>query len=64
MHTSSRVNAADILQRALARSHGEGALIAERIQRDLSRFLRYRVAGLEAALRRVEELRRAAAQGI
>lgn len=51
------------LQAVLPRSHRDSGLVTETIQRDLSGFLRYRVATLEAALCRVEELRRAAAQG-
>ena len=45
------------------RSNGDSGLVTETIQRDLTRFLRYRVETLEAALCRVEELRCAAAQG-
>jgi len=56
-------NAMRVLQVALPRSNGDSGLVTETIQRDLTRFLRYRVATLEAALCRVEELRRAAAQG-
>jgi hypothetical protein len=40
------------------------ALTTETEQHDISRLLRYRLAVLEAALRRVEELRRKAAKAL
>jgi hypothetical protein len=40
------------------------ALMTETDQHDLNRLLRYRLAVLEAALRRVEELRRKAAKAV
>ena len=63
MRSSLRANAMRVLQAALPRSNRDSGLVRETIQSDLTRFLRYRVATLEAALCRVEELRRAAAQG-
>jgi hypothetical protein len=62
MRFSLRANAIRVLQAALPRSNGDSALVTETIQSDLTRFFRYRIATLEAALCRVEELRRAAAQ--
>ena len=51
-----------VMQAKLPRSNGDRGLVTETIQSDLTRFFRYRIATLEAALCRVEELRRAAAQ--
>ena len=62
MRHSSPVNAVLTLQVALPRNDGEGALTTKTDQHELSRLLRYRLAVLEAALRRVEELRRKAAK--
>jgi hypothetical protein len=61
MRESSPVNAMHSRQQAFPSRNGEDALSTGAIEHDLSRFLRYRLAVLEAALRRVEELRRAAA---
>ena len=60
MRHSSPVNASLILR--VACPEDSQAPITETDQHALSRLLRYRLAVLEAALRRVEELRREAAQ--
>jgi hypothetical protein len=60
MRNSSPVNATLIL-RVTSNRDGE-ASITEKYQHELSRLLRYRLAVLDAALRRVEESRCEAAQ--
>jgi hypothetical protein len=62
MRNSSPVNAALILRVTSIRD-GDG-MTTETDQHELSRLLRYRLAVLEAALRRVEELRREAAKAL
>jgi hypothetical protein len=61
MRHSSPVNASLILRVASIRED-RNAPTAEADQHELSRLLRYRLAVLEGALRRVNELRREAAQ--
>src|SRR5690348_12786285 len=61
MRHSSPVSASLILRVTSARDEHD-ALITEADQHELSRLLRYRLAVLEAALRRVDELRRQAAK--
>lgn len=61
MRNSSPVNASLIL-RVTSCPEDQDALTTEKDQHDLSRLLRYRLAVLEAALRRVDELRREAAK--
>lgn len=63
MRDSSPVNATFILRVTSTRDDLH-ALMTETGQHDLSRLLRYRLAVLEAALRRVEELRRKAAKAL
>ena len=63
MRNSSPVNATFILRVTSSRENLR-ALMTETVQHDLSRLLRYRLAVLEAALRRVEELRRKAAKAL
>jgi hypothetical protein len=60
MRHSSPVNAALIL-RVISCPEEQDTPITETDQHELSRLLRYRLAVLQAALRRVEELRREAA---
>lgn len=61
MLNSSPVNATFIL-RVTSTCEDPRALKTETDQHDLSRLLRYRLAVLEAALRRVEQLRHKAAR--
>jgi hypothetical protein len=63
MRNSSPINATFILRVTSSREDLR-ALMTETVQHDLSRLLRYRLAVLEAALRRVEELRRKAAKAL
>lgn len=63
MQHSSPVNTTFIL-RVTATHEDLLALTAESGQHDPSRLLRYRLAVLEAALRRVEELRTKAAKAL
>jgi hypothetical protein len=63
MRHSSPVKATFIL-RVTSTCEDLHALTTETDQHDLSRLLRYRLAVLEAALRRVEELRRKAAKAL
>ena len=61
MRHSSPINATLILRVTSSREDLR-ALVTETDQHDLSRLLRYRLAVLEAALRRIEELRCGAAK--
>jgi hypothetical protein len=61
MRNSFPVNATLIL-RVLSSTEDQAASTTDTDQHELSRLLRHRLAVLEAALRRVEELRREAAK--
>jgi|GEM_PF-3807284 len=61
MRNSSPVNATFIL-RVTSTCDERDALMTETDQHEISRLLRYRLAVLEAALRRVEKLRDKAAK--
>jgi hypothetical protein len=63
MRRSSPVNATFIL-RVTSTREDLHASMTETDQHDLSRLLRYRLAVLEAALRRVEQSRRKAAKAL
>jgi hypothetical protein len=63
MRHSSPINATLILRVTSARDDVR-ALMTETDQHELSRLLRYRLAVLEAALRRLVELRRGAAKAL
>jgi hypothetical protein len=62
MQNSPPVNATLILRVTSARDRE--ALTTETDQHELSRLLRYRLAVLEAALRRLDRLRRGAAKAL
>jgi hypothetical protein len=63
MRHSSPVNAS-LIFRLLSSTEDQAASTTVTDQHELSRLLRYRLAVLEAALRRVEELRREAARAL
>ena len=63
MRHSSPVNVTLIL-RILSSAEDQAASTTETDQHELSRLLRYRLAVLEAALRRVDELQREAAKAL
>jgi hypothetical protein len=63
MRHSSPVNVT-LLLRILSSAEDQAASTTETNQHELSRLLRYRLAVLEAALRRVDELQREAGKAL